>query len=261
VHELPSHQTHRIRSLFDGEHLALVIDAIVAVNSPAAVWVDDASAPRAAAIWDGAHCVYVAGPAGRVAAFREVVSQHVGPAGPGLVKIYATDAAAHAVFAGHDLKRAERVFYRAGQEPMAGWRHKLPAGLEISSITEEFDRLGALGNFSDVTSEVESCWPSMADFRRAGFGFCAHDAGSIVCWCTAEYVSDGRCGIGIETIPPFRSRGLATLTASAFVEHCAAHGITPYWDSWSSNAPSVAVAEKVGFRKIETYSIFVANLP
>jgi GNAT superfamily N-acetyltransferase len=264
VDELPGHQTHRIRHLFDGEHLALVIDAIIAVNSPATVWVDDAAAPCAAAIWDGGHCVYIVGPASRVAAFRAAVSQRIGPAGPGLVKIYATDAAARLVFAGHDLDRLERVFYRfdrGGQAPMPVGRLRLPAGFGISSITEEFDRLASFGNFADVTAEVESCWPSLAEFRRAGFGFCAHDADSIVCWCTAEYVSDGRCGIGIETIPAFRNRGLATLTATAFVEHCAARGITPHWDSWSSNAPSVAVAEKIGFRAVETYSIFVVNLP
>lgn len=99
----------------------------------------------------------------------------------------------------------------------------------------------------------------MADFRRAGFGFCAHDAGTIMCWCTAEYVSEGRCGIGIETVPAYQGRGFAALTASAFVEHCAGLGVVSHWDSWSGNLASVAVAEKLGFRKIETYHVFVGS--
>ena len=77
--------------------------------------------------------------------------------------------------------------------------------------------------------------------------------------CTAEYVSGGRCGIGIETVPAYQGRGIATLTASAFAGYCATWSITPHWDAWSSNLPSVVVAEKVGFRKVETYSVLVAD--
>jgi hypothetical protein len=56
-----------------------------------------------------------------------------------------------------------------------------------------------------------------------------HDDRSIACWRTAEYASAGQCGIGIATI-----RGVA-------------------------DTPSVAIAEKAGFREIETYSILVVT--
>lgn len=258
--ELPARELPRVRHLFEAEHLALVIDAMAVGNSPATVWVDDGAAPRAAAIWDRAHSLYLAGAADGAGAFGGAISQHVASARPGLVKVYATDTAAGAAFAGRQLDRRERVFYRGGQLRIPGWRSRLPAGLRISSIGDEISQLAALGNFADVTAEIESCWPSMADFRSVGFGFCAHDGELIVCWCTAEYVSDGRCGIGIETVSAYRGLGVATLTASAFVEYCAAGGIRPHWDSWSGNAPSVAVAEKVGFRKVETYEVFVTHL-
>lgn len=258
--ELPGRDLHRVRHLFEADHLALVIDAMVAGNSPATAWVDDGAMPRAVAIWDGAHSLYITGAADRAGGFGAAVGRHIAAAKPGLVKVSATEAAFGVAFAGHPLDRRERVFYRGDRPLIPDWRHRLPAGMRISSIGGELRQLGALGNFADVTGEIESCWPSMDDFLRAGFGFCAHDGEVVVCWCTAEYVSNGRCGIGIETIPAYRGRGVATLTASAFVEHCAARGVTPHWDSWLSNAPSVAVAEKIGFRKVETYSIFVAHL-
>ena len=50
-----------------------------------------------------------------------------------------------------------------------------------------------------------------------------------------------------------------TAATEAFLTHCATASITPHWDSWASNTPSVAVAEKTGFRKIETYSILVVT--
>lgn len=56
-----------------------------------------------------------------------------------------------------------------------------------------------------------------------------------------------------------RGHGFATLTASAFAGHCAERGVIPHWDAWSDNLPSVAVAEKLGFRKIETYSVFTGS--
>ena len=258
--ELPGPELDSVRHLFDAEHLALVIDAMVAGNSPATAWVDEGASPRAAAIWDGGHSLYIAGAEDLASVLSAAISRHVASARPGLVKVHATEAAASAAFAGSGLHRRERVFYRGDKLLIPGWRSRLPAELRISSIGDDFRVVGALGNFADVIAEIESCWPSMDAFRRAGFGFCAHDGETIVCWCTAEYVSDGQCGIGIETVPGYRGQGVATLTASAFVDHCAARRITPHWDSWSGNLPSVAVAEKVGFSKVETYSVFVTQL-
>jgi RimJ/RimL family protein N-acetyltransferase len=82
----------------------------------------------------------------------------------------------------------------------------------------------------------------------------------IVCWCTAEYVSCGWCGIGIETIQAYQRRGLATATATAFLAHCAAHGIQPHWDCWANNVPSVRVAEKVGFALVEEYEVHCGRI-
>lgn len=58
---LPHGDVTRIRHLFAAEHLALVIDAVIAGNSPARVWADDPAAPQTAMVWDGAHSLYLAG--------------------------------------------------------------------------------------------------------------------------------------------------------------------------------------------------------
>jgi RimJ/RimL family protein N-acetyltransferase len=256
---LPQREVHRVRHLFGAEHLALVIDAVIAGNSPARVWADDLVTPRTALAWDGAHCVYLAGAPGHETACRELFEREIATAGRGIFKLHATGAAASAVFTRHSLHPRERVLYRGERPAVTGWQQRMPAGYQISAIGDQFPGLRTLGNFAAVTAEIRSCWNSLADFRRAGFGFCAHDAATIVCWCTAEYVSDGQCGIGIETVAAHRGRGFATLTASAFAEHCADRGIVPHWDAWSDNLPSVAVAEKLGFRKIETYTVFAGS--
>jgi GNAT superfamily N-acetyltransferase len=157
-----------------------------------------------------------------------------GRAGPGLVRLLG------------ELKRGARPGDLTIERSIAAGRRS----------TEKRDRLA---NADDVIAEIESCWASLADFRRSGFGLIAHDARAIVCWCTAEFVSDGKCGIGIETIPAYRGRGFATLTASAFLEHCAERAMTPHWDAWMHNVPSVAVAEMIGLDKVETYAIYVCE--
>jgi GNAT superfamily N-acetyltransferase len=261
VIRLPAHDLGRVRHLFGAAHLCLVIDAIIAGTSPARVWADDLTAPCTALAWDGGHCVYLAGAAGQGEQCQEVFSREIAPAGRGMFKLYAAEEAVRTVFAGYALQQRERVFYRGGEPPLTRCSQPLPAGFAISSINDRFAGLSALGNFAAVAAEIGSCWDSVTSFRQAGFGFCAHDAQTIVCWCTAEYVSSGKCGIGIETVPSHQGRGFATWTAAAFVAYCARRSITPHWDAWSSNLPSVAVAEKTGFRKTGTYPVFVGTFP
>ena len=95
--------------------------------------------------------------------------------------------------------------------------------------------------------------------RAGGFGFCAMDGETIAGWCTAEYVSEGQCGIGIETIEAYQGRGVATALAGAFVDQCGERGITAHWDSWAANTPSVKVAARVGFTRVEEYAVYLGR--
>jgi RimJ/RimL family protein N-acetyltransferase len=251
---------HRVHHLFEAEHLALVLDAVIAGNTPAQVWTDDRTSPRTALIRDGAHSVYLGGAVDQPARWRELFDREIAAAKPGFLKLYVPEATARTVFGGYPLLPRQRVLYRRAPVPIQEPRPQVPAGFRISAIDERFDALAALDNFTAVLAEIESCWRSVDDFRRTGFGFVAHDATTIVCWCTAECVSDNRCGIGIETVEAYAGRGFATSTASAFVDNCVKLALTPYWDAWTTNLASVAVAERIGFTRTEAYSIFVMDL-
>src|SRR5262249_18802003 len=157
------------------------------------------------------------------------------------------DAVATTVLPGRRLDRRPRRFYRApdlsgGPAPSTA---ETTPDLRISEINQCFGRLVGLANIADVVAEIEYMWPSLDAFHDGGFGFVAHDASTTAAWCTAEYVSPGRCGIGIETVAAFRRRGIATATARAFLAHCTTLGLTAHWDAWASNQPSIAVAERI----------------
>jgi GNAT superfamily N-acetyltransferase len=106
-------------------------------------------------------------------------------------------------------------------------------------------------NVQHVRAEVDWMWSSRVKFRENGFGYAALLGESIVCWCTAEYVSARTCGIGIETLQAYQNKGIATATAAHFVDYCLHHNITPYWECGSRNIGSNRVAEKVGFERIQ----------
>ena len=111
----------------------------------------------------------------------------------------------------------------------------------------------------NVKAEIAWMWPSLERFYQNGFGRAALSGGRLVCWCTAEYVSRRACGVGIETAPEFRGKGIATRTALHFAADCARRGITPHWECDRDNAASARVAEKIGFERVEASTLWAGR--
>lgn len=68
----------------------------------------------------------------------------------------------------------------------------------------------------------------------------------------------GACGLGggeaemeVGTVPAYRGRGLAAIACDAFMAQCQERGLHPAYTCSSSNAPSRAVAHKLGFVEVE----------
>ncbi len=154
-----------------------------------------------------------------------------------------------------------RVVYTLGALTLPDWQSRLPSGYQMRRIDQTMLTDATLGNLPDLVEEITACWPSQARFLANGFGFCLVGNNEIICRCTAEYVSDSQCGIGIATAENYRQQGFASLTASAFIEACQARNIVPYWDAWQRNTASVATAEKIGLHKIQEYNVYIGSLP
>jgi RimJ/RimL family protein N-acetyltransferase len=218
-------------------------------------------------MWDEAYCYYLVGSVdnGKFnTAVKEFIVKKIVPEAVSnnrfVFKVYYTSKAweskIEAIFGAASPRKRERVLYTIGKLEIPDWRDRILAGLCIKRIDEKLLKKTSLKNISAVVGEIESCWNSVDDFLRNGFGFCLIHNQVIACWCTAEYVSTGKCGIGIETAKEYRGRGFATLTACAFVDYCISNHILPHWDSWKDNLPSIAVAEKVGFKKTLEYTVY-----
>ena len=56
------------------------------------------------------------------------------------------------------------------------------------------------------------------------------------------FVWRGHHDIEILTAETHRHKGLATVVARAFIDHCLKHDLVPNWDCWTNNQPSVVLA-------------------
>ncbi len=148
------------------------------------------------------------------------------------------------------LTKTNKLFYtfRKSKPPML-----IPKveNIQFMLIDESFLKQDFVQNLQYVRSEIQWMWPSLEKFYRNGFGFVALIEKRIICWCTAEYVSTKKCGIGIETIPELRNNGIASSTVAHFVDYCQLNNITPYWECDRDNIASNLVAENVGFEKMQ----------
>ena len=273
IHLLADSQYPLVRPFFHPPQLALVMAGVLAGNSPARIWVDDPVQPSAALMWDKAHCLYwltaAATSPSTVAAFHNLFTQTLLPEavsrGIRVVKVYdnGPDAAAAipTLFAPLALESRARSLYTFADPVAAAPAAPLPAGFHLQPIDRPLLEERGLENAAALRAEVESCWTSRDAFYNNGFGFCLVQGQTIVGWCTAEYVSAGQCGTGIETIEAYQQRGLATATAHAFVGHCLSLALVPHWDAWQTNLPSIRVAEKVGFRHMLDYTVQLGFVP
>ncbi len=268
LHELTQAESQHAVQLFSAPHLALVARAVACGNGPGRFWVDDLAVPRASLLWDHGRHLYLAGDASAVRPIdlRDILARTVLPAVPtGAFSRYEAHADGEAlaqlwtqVLPGGT--RRSRVFLaRKTSDAPHGSALPDPA-FQLRLIDAALLRDDGLEYVQDVRTEVAGMWGSIEAFLQKGFGYCIVDGRRIVCWCTAEYVSPGWCGIGIETVEAYQGRGLATATASAFVAHCALGGIQPHWDCWATNAPSVRVAMNVGFERVEEYEVYCGRL-
>lgn len=270
MHRLQPEVYPDMRPLFQEAHLSFVVEAMIAGSSPALVWADQPDAPRTVLIWDNAHCLYLAGKADNAAfndRLRQLLTERILPEGQArrlsIFKLYAGsegwEPAIGSVFGTIPLTRRERLLLTLTDFAAAPILKPLPDGFRLERITPRH-LTEAFENSSKLAAEIDSSWSSTETFFSYGIGCCAvRNDHEIVGWCTTEYSSVGQCGIGVETIEAYASRGIATQVAWAVIYECRSRHIRPHWDSWTSNLASIAVARKLGFDEQLRYNVWLGQ--
>ncbi len=275
LQELEFVEFSEVQSLFsESKHLSFTIDAVIAGNSPMRIWVDDVNKPRSALLWDNAHCYYLVGDPGNrdfcktietflyeslipkaVAKNREIYKLEYSP--------QAWEPIIEDILKDKTPVKISRKFFVLEKPLISQWQDILPPDFSIRRI-DRFLLESDVKHVKSIIDEINGCWYSVDEFLTNGFGFCLVyrpkiGEEEVQGWCTGEYFSKGKCGVGIETFHGYQKRGFATVMASAFVEHSLSVNIQPHWDASANNEGSIRVAEKVGFREIQDYQVFYGS--
>jgi GNAT superfamily N-acetyltransferase len=157
------------------------------------------------------------------------------------------------VFKDRDLGSWNQRVYTLRKEDYKGtFEFTSEEGYKIVKMSEVLSD-NSIKNFEFLHSKIEEFWSSSKAFLNEGVGYCVVYKNEIVSVCFSGFVVNNVHCIDIETLKEHQGKKVAQKVARTFVEDCLANNLVPYWDCMESNKPSIAVAEKIGFRNVFNY--------
>lgn len=266
MYELNRTDYERVRPLFRKLEIHLPLQAILAGNIEAPIYVDNSLRPQTALTWTG-HRFYVAGAPGNsdfVAAARKIfLEQFVMGAWKAGFDSYLLhypsvkwEGVLALMLAQKYPIKSQRSYY-ALKANRVDWKHALPEGISVRTVTAAL-LAEKWQNPEFLTEEMCAERESVEDFLAKSFGVCLTRQDEIIGWCLSEYNTGHRCEVGLATRDDYQMQGLATLMASAFVELARSRDVAKIgWHCSSANPGSAATALKAGFEKVEDYPVYI----
>ena len=153
-----------------------------------------------------------------------------------------------ALLARYAIKKEPGIFDRRRLEALAA---ALPAGYELRLIDEAMVPVLLAQAWS---RDFCAAFDSPADCCRRGVGVAALYEGVPVAGAGSYCVYRGGIEVEIDTRPDHRRRGLATACGARLILACLDRGLYPSWDAHDKR--SVALAEKLGYRRGDPYPVY-----
>lgn len=269
IYQLTKNDYEKVRPTLEGMNYHLAVNSIITGMTPARIYVDHPANPKAAFTWTK-HRFYLAGDAGNDAFngalnrlfTEEIYPQAIAAGMGGFVLHYSPgswedkiDVILKDRFPTKHLRQLWAI-----SELRRDWRRLMPAGFSMRRVDRDLLAKAGLKNRDALIEEMQSERVSVEDFLSKSFGFCMLHGEEIVGWCLSEYNSENECEVGIETVEAYRRQGIATLTASALIEHALAQDMTRIgWHCWADNKGSIATARKAGLEKVTDYPVYYAR--
>ncbi len=262
LHELTPTDVTRIRPLFpEGTPGHSFVAALLEGNHLGRVFVDAPETPATALVALACEFTFIAGAAGNTQvnlALRDLIYDELTP-DHGYVFAFPASKEWQAELqmwfeSAPELHHGARDAYVFDAERFAAahreWRGRLPEGAEIRPYD---DALAEGQGFAEF-------WGSVDRFLDRGIGYAVIRDDEVVSRCHSVMVGAGEAEISVETAEPHRRQGYAIMAASAFIERCLEVGLRPAWSNWAYNAPSRALAQRLGFIHQGTTPALIARL-
>lgn len=264
IYELEKAKYGDVRPLFEGWRLNLRIGSVLDQNIRGTVFVDNVDRPQTSLLW--VHDMFcLAGDENNrdfdetLDSFTtETIAPRTAKIGLGYFavqvhRLQRWESEIRDLLKHRDLRvnyECKYTFNPVKYSKFNDWK-EIPSGFSISRI----DR-NVLGDShcEVLLNAIRRYWVSVDRFAEKGIGFCMRHGRVLISCCFTAYLSGNEYEIRIDTYDAeYRNRGFAALTARTFIDYCLANDLTPVWSADRTNAPSIAIAEKLGFEKVVEY--------
>jgi GNAT superfamily N-acetyltransferase len=136
--------------------------------------------------------------------------------------------------------------------------HRLPSGFEPPS--SEPAARGAILSRDDarhLSHVPEPLRDEIVDALETSHVAASILEGVPVAFCYPIYETETLWDVSIDTLEPYRRRGLARTCFECLFDHMAAHGKAPVWGTLATNSASLALARRLGFEEVDRSAIFL----
>jgi hypothetical protein len=129
---------------------------------------------------------------------------------------------------------------------------KLLSGFSLINIQDiNFSKLDAFK--LDLDNRY---WHSKDDFMRNAIGACiVNSENEPVAICYSVCIVDSIAEVDILVLPEFRNFFFGRIVSEAFLKLTIEKGVIAHWDTFTSNTPSLQLAIKSGYKRINVYEL------
>ena len=146
---------------------------------------------------------------------------------------------------------------------LPGWRYAAGLRLELGTRTYRPPHTARHAEFFDASrhgrmlSTLEDSYrQELREALAEGPAAISLEGGTIAAYCFAGWRALGYADLCAVTLPAFRRRGHALACCSTLISHLREFGQAPQWVTLSSNRPSLRLARRLGFKRLESLLLF-----
>lgn len=166
---------------------------------------------------------------------------------------------AEELFSHLNLHKSGKTYFQFDESLFnKNWRDRIPEGFCVKRISPEL--IESIDNNQEFVDYIKSSWITVDKYFDKGFGYCAVDARDFAAICISVFASGNEREVGIKTFPEFRRKGLAYVTACAYIEECLNKGFIPVWSCFSDNEVSIKLAGKLGYTVAASHPTYFARI-
>lgn len=271
IYELAKEDYPKVKNLFTKLKSNTAIESIFNYKNEARLFVDNLDQPKSLFILDSWAYYYLAGESSNIDFNTSLVNFLEKDFFPECIRTnYNTGFAFYPdteqwcnkieeLFGHLNLEKSGKTYFKFHENCFnKNWKNSIPKGYSIKRISSEV--IDSIENNKEFIDYIKFAWETVDKYFSKGFGYCATNEKEFANICISIFASENEREVGIKTFPDFRRKGLAYVTASAYIEECINSNLIPAWSCFSDNEISVKLAEKLGFSVESSHPIYFANL-